>query len=339
MNVVLCLLVIFIHASSEPVSKLLRDSWQHIAVSIPWRLSAFVVQGFLFLGGLKLTLNHPDGVNGRYFLSRIKSIFLPYILWVAIYYAYFILIGWLRFCVRDFARYAALGNLVSHFYYIVILAQFTALTPLLLKICRRSRPLPLLAVCLGMTVACNLYLSALLGKLIPGFVFRYNDRLFTTYLFYWTAGMAAGLNYERFREVVSERLPVLALLFAVIAAAEAVCYRIGVPRVSLTALENMHTLYCAAAIVFVFALCVRVTKSHPLPRLVSGIDGVSYLIYLVHPLVIFIVNAFLDRLGLVDLAARYGVRLVIVYTVSIGAALAWRSLRKLLRSGKIKIFP
>ena len=43
LNLLLCLLVIFIHASSEPVGRLLRDSWQYFVVMVPWRLAAFVV--------------------------------------------------------------------------------------------------------------------------------------------------------------------------------------------------------------------------------------------------------------------------------------------------------
>ena len=52
LNLLLCLLVIFIHVSAEPVSRLNRDSLQYLVVVVPWRLSAFVVQGFFFLSGV-----------------------------------------------------------------------------------------------------------------------------------------------------------------------------------------------------------------------------------------------------------------------------------------------
>ena len=87
MNLFYCVLVVFIHVSSEPVTTLERSSLQYFAVMIPWRLSAFVVQGFIFLSGVKLFLNMREPFDTvAFWCKRVKSIILPYILWVLIYY-------------------------------------------------------------------------------------------------------------------------------------------------------------------------------------------------------------------------------------------------------------
>lgn len=56
LNILLCVLVVFIHSSSEPVSSLDKSTLSWAICFIPWRLSAFAVQGFLLLSGVKLFL-------------------------------------------------------------------------------------------------------------------------------------------------------------------------------------------------------------------------------------------------------------------------------------------
>ena len=48
-NVVLCLLVMWIHICSVAVTGPLGKNISFFGVYVPWRLSAFVVQGFIFL--------------------------------------------------------------------------------------------------------------------------------------------------------------------------------------------------------------------------------------------------------------------------------------------------
>jgi len=91
MNIFLCLLVVFIHVSSEPVSKLDKSGLPYIFIMVPWRLSAFVVQGFIFLSSLKIFLkpiSHFDYLS--FIKNRVKTILFPYIIWVMIYYLYLI---------------------------------------------------------------------------------------------------------------------------------------------------------------------------------------------------------------------------------------------------------
>ena len=63
LNILLCLMVVFIHVSSAPVSQLNKESFQYITVMVPWRLSAFVVQGFIFLSGLKFFIKGTENFN------------------------------------------------------------------------------------------------------------------------------------------------------------------------------------------------------------------------------------------------------------------------------------
>ena len=91
LNLLFCILVVLIHCLSQPVSVLDRSSWQYALVLCVQRLAFVSVPGFFFLSGLKLTLfadRHRSLM--KYWLGRVRTILLPYILAVAIYYLYFL---------------------------------------------------------------------------------------------------------------------------------------------------------------------------------------------------------------------------------------------------------
>ena len=129
MNAIACLLVILIHVLSLGISSVTPTSWQAAVIYFPWRLAAFVVPMFLYTGAVKMALHFMDteitfGGYLRYMLQRVQKIYLPYVLWVVIYYLCFLRIGYVRGEPQEFFAYLLLGNLSSPFYYIVIVMQF-----------------------------------------------------------------------------------------------------------------------------------------------------------------------------------------------------------------------
>lgn len=66
LNVLFCLLVVFIHVASHPVSTLDPLSWQYALVLIPQRLAFVSVPGFFLLSGLKLTLPRTSPPSGQF---------------------------------------------------------------------------------------------------------------------------------------------------------------------------------------------------------------------------------------------------------------------------------
>ena len=57
LNLFFCLLVLWIHCSSHPVSTLDHGSWQYGVMVCLQRVAFVSVPGFFFLSGLKLTLS------------------------------------------------------------------------------------------------------------------------------------------------------------------------------------------------------------------------------------------------------------------------------------------
>ena len=83
-SIFFCLLVVWIHVSSAAISSFDPAGWQYAVVFFPWKLSAFVVQGFLFLSALKLFMRPAEEFSyRRFWRSRMTRIVIPYLIWVA----------------------------------------------------------------------------------------------------------------------------------------------------------------------------------------------------------------------------------------------------------------
>lgn len=327
MNVLFCMLVILIHVSSEPVSVLSKDSAAYIAVMAPQRLSSFVVQGFIFLSGLKLFL-HPEREFDfiAFLIKRIKLIIAPYLLWVLLYYCYFVSIGYFPFRFGDLLRYILVGDLVAHFYFVIIIVQFYLLVPLFRVFVKKAPAAVLLLTALLITLVCSRYLPAIL-ELVGVQNFAYNDRVFTSYLIYWTLGCLVGRHYQAFKAKVYRYRYAVTIAFVLTAAIDLVLYDLSMRRLFRFAfLDEFHILYCIAAIFFVFLITDKLAK-HIGKRGVSvlgTIDRSTYHIYLCHCLFIFWLNNKMTELGLVSIGQRFIVRLVFVYILSFLMCAGWQ---------------
>lgn len=347
MNVFLCLLVVFIHVVSEAVSCLRIESWQFLIIYIPQKLASFVVYGFIFLNGIKLFLKGAakiDFVN--YFKGRIRKIILPYLIGVVIYYLYFIYKGYFTFSITALFHHIITGDLVGHFYFMIIIIQFYLLFPLFRKLVKEIHPAVGITIAFLITFLFTRYLPAW----IPGF--QYNDRLFTTYLFYWIVGAYVGSYYEKVGNMLSKRNIRIALCLLFIGIA--VFYIIinyGYLRFHqfLNWLDIIQICYHVIAIFFLMTICIflvskknffenrmlRHEKSYHniflkngefyempllmknLYKVIMAMNQVSYFIYLYHVLVIFLVNEILEDFKITNMGERLLIRFVLVYSVLI----------------------
>ena len=212
LNVIFCLLVILIHVLSHAVVSLEKTSWQYALVIVPQRLAFVSVPGFFYLSGVKLTLPRERPLPLRdYYLGRIKNIYLPYLLAAAVYYLFFVTIGWYTFSPAQFLRETALGTLSAQFYFLVALMQFILLAPLFRRLARRYAPVVLLPLALGITWLSSIYFNAVLQLAVPDAAFPYGDRVFTSYLVYYLAGCCAGQHYPRVLALLGVALGVTSL--------------------------------------------------------------------------------------------------------------------------------
>lgn len=327
LNIIFCLLVIFIHAASAPVTDLDKGSLQYAAVFVPWRLSAFVVQGFIFLSGLKMFLGARRRVEyKKYYIKRVRRIVIPYVLAVILFYVYFLRRQYFEFNIKELFGYIVKGDLVSHFYFVVIIVQFYLLRPLWERMLERVQPKLAVILSIPVMLLCKYVLRD----------FAYNDRVFTTYLFYWVCGCCAGAEYEHFAAWIDKHRGYLAAGFFVTAIIEAVASYAQFTSGGVPFIEELHFVYCVAAIAFASALSLMLKEKMMSIELLKKIDGVSYYIYLIHPIFIFISEQYFENVGISDIGSMFLIRTVITYVGAISVCIAYSEMKKKLAKGRGK---
>lgn len=326
LNILFCFLVVFIHVSSEVVLNMDHGRTMYWTVSTLSRLSGFAVYGFILLSGVKLAMKGENMHYGRFYLSRLVSIVLPYIFWVFVYYLYFCYRNVYAFSWWELGRFILSGGLSAQFYFIVVLVQFYMLAPVWMLLFKRSNPAVVLPICLMISIMGGSALSEMLGLLFPSVVFPDIRLLFPRYLFFWAAGCMIGLHYSAFQEYLHRRWLSIMLLFGVTIFLNAWC-GIFYPNAAWT--EQVNVLYAIAAILFFYmAAQLFADKGAVLLRPFRAIDRSTYGIYLIHCLILFMTNDWINSKGIGDLAVRFGYRALTAYLVSILLCLIWELMLK-----------
>lgn len=298
-NVVLCLLVMWIHICSVAVTGLPKENISFFGVYVPWRLSAFVVQGFIFLSALKYFRKEGAFSYGSFLWGRIRKIGVPYVIAVIISYLGLIDLGYYTFDAGFLGESLLLGNMIAPFYFIIIIFQFYILMPLWRKM---TEKVDFWVAVLASVMLMRLFhggLPAMIGMISPGTEFIYNDRVFTSYLAYWVLGCYAGKYYDRFLEGIRKNQGVLLTGFVIFVLTDGLlsyANNRGFFRVSF--LEDVHTLYVFCAILFLFWIGKKVADRVMAWKVVQGIDRMSFYLYLYHGIFLYYVqDAFLNRFG------------------------------------------
>lgn len=333
MNVILCMLVVFIHITSEAVSTLRVGTWQYLIIYIPHKLSSFVVYGFIFISAVKLFMKDIEKIKLlEYYKNRIKKIVIPYVFSVLIYYIYFILKDYFGFSSVELIRYICTGDLVAHFYFIIIIVQFYFLFPLWKKVINHSNVLITICFSCIITLCFTKYLPIWLSDIFNEYKFIYNDRIFTTYLLYWISGAYAGKNYEKFYDFLTTKAKSITISFLCISIIYlAINYNFVINKTFVECLTALQLIYNILAILFVYSMCIKISNKEKIILAIEPVNKNSYSIYLYHVLIIFIINEILSKFNIVGMAERLFIKMFFVYFILI-------SISFFKKIGKLHIF-
>ncbi len=330
-NVVLCLLVMWIHICSPAITGLPKESMTFLGIYVPWRLSAFVVQAFLFLSALKLFLSKKEVKYSRFLWGRCKKIGLPYVVAVLISYIGLIYFGFYVFDWRFLLRSLFVGDMIAPFYFVVIIFQFYLLLPVWQWIVGR---LPMCAVLVAAVLVNRIFLGyfpQMLNLVLPDVAFAYNDRIFTSYLIYWILGCYAGQYYDVFLQKIKQYGAWICGVFVLMAGVNAsLSYGMTRGFFQIGYLEDIHMLYVLSAILFLFWVAEQGGKALLRFSLFQGIDGLSFYLYLYHGILLYYIQMRLlsgvSSLPMVVLGRAfycYGAALIAAYVF-----LFWKRRRK-----------
>lgn len=87
----------------------------------------FAVPTFIFMAGYFTNVSKVNDSIGKYYLKRVERLLIPYLLWSTLYYLF------RGHGQSDFLNVLVTGNVSWQLYYIVVLIQCVAITPLLVK--------------------------------------------------------------------------------------------------------------------------------------------------------------------------------------------------------------
>ncbi len=282
-NVIYCAFIVLIHLfTPEMLKNPLCYSVQRILFS--------AVFGFVFLSGLKQFLNGRASSIGRYYKARFCKIVLPYLA-VCLLYLFFFYPSSQLGSIADFLKLVLTGRLASHFYFVIAITALYAVTPLIKYLCKRFGNKAVTSV--------SLFITAFTAVFLCGF--EYYNILFTRYLFVYMLGVTAAMSYDRFKELLVsdiKRLTVSYIIAFALDLASAYLAREGI--ISLALQQLITVLYMPFAILFFFALAIRLTERYDISRskAVDAADKASYYIYLFHLIFITAADKIISLLGI-----------------------------------------
>ncbi len=297
-NVMYCLFVLVIHLLTPA---LLSHTW----VFLFQRILFCAIFGFIFLAGVKSTLNGGKKSLAVYYKGRVLRVVLPYLVATALYmcaYRIFDIPAASALGVGDYFSYAVCGNLTSHFYFVIALLQLYLITPAVTRAVRRFGCARALAVSLAASLCTALFFNG----------FSFYNRMFTRYLFCYVCGCCVGLNYDSFSSKIKKyRITITSAFVPLLVAELALALLFRRALISATLQQVFTMIYMPAAVLFVFCVFVGARSQETRlsqNRFLALLDRESYFIYLYHVLALQLADKLLSEAPAVGNVAYFCAR-------------------------------
>ena len=280
--------VLLIHGTADATVDV-ADGSRSLAIYIAInRLSIFAVPVFILLSGLVLFYAYADGWRaGRtlsFYRKRLQYVIVPYLIWSFFYYLYYPAILPdidVRVDPAEFLRLILGGNASYHLYFIVIIAQFYVLFPLLVSAAAKWSGFARRLWLFGIAVQ----LIAYIGEFAFG-ESSHRASLCVTYFGLFCIGGSIGMRYERFVAWIDRNIWWVTALatavgFTFVLIVQLSRYDVKYHRIVYDLLFNVYPVLVAASLIWISRQWFR-TRSKWAVRL-SAMGAASFGIYFIHP--------------------------------------------------------
>lgn len=367
LKIVACVLVVVIHTTASGVTGYLPGSWlQRLAIGVN-SFSQFAVPAFIFASGFGLAARYrsKDRVEGLlgFWGRRIETVLLPYLIWSLIYLLLQQRFMGICYGAAGMVKMLLNGEAFYHLYFMVVLIQLYLVFPLLLALRRRfggglwgskgsegpehlggsmgslgsgglrglRRPEGTRAAAFSADVA----IVAVLYLLYAFWLRRYvpsPDRFFMTYLPFFYAGM-----------VTFERPPRATLLtaFGIAGAVTFADYLVGrlalyksITPMTMLSMPLAWEIYSLSIVMLLLAWFKLVNINEKLGGWVSRLSGVTFDVYLAHPLILFFVSRWSRAANLQSLTLEIILGFVLGLTVPALVRLGYNEVEERFRKRK-----
>lgn len=294
------LAVVMIHATSRATYLPAAGSMtQKLFFSVN-TLGAFAVPVFLFVSGLVLFYSYFDRWKAadtlRFYGKRAISLAYPYLVFSLLYYLFFyVIVAGYPFDIRSFLGLLPWGHASYHLYFMIIIAQFYLLFPLLIALAKASRGFERGMALIGIAVqfAYHYAMGQLIGTWIsPENIFvKHGATLFITYFAVFMIGSAIGIHYAAVSAWVRKHWAGLSLLAILIGLTYVgMFWRVKYFQAKIDA-DWFKLAYNAYAISMGIALIgFSIWLAERAPKLAipfMRLGKMSFGVYLLHPFVLY----------------------------------------------------
>lgn len=305
--------VLIVHISAIPVHELPKESfWLPFFVFIN-RMHKFTTPAFLFLSGFLLMEAYGQNqINYKIFLKkRLTNIIWPYVFYNLLYFGVYAAAGKYAFSFPMFIKMLILGEINYHFYFITILVQFYILFPWIQSSFDKFSSNFLL-------------IMALMGNLIfmKYGTFFYSDRFFLQYIFFFCFGCWASTKKSLWTVQTEKFVYGWGIMyggFGIIYAIQYYMYGAMGKYIDPFYVRCTWFSFSFISIIFLYGLSIRSCKARKKKNILLCMEAISkhsYDIYLLHPLVLAVVDYALVKAGIMHPVFRYSFHIYIFYLLS-----------------------
>ncbi|GFN33694.1 hypothetical protein PCURB6_39540 [Paenibacillus curdlanolyticus] len=305
--------VLTVHSTSSAVVALNESSWFGLYNTFNV-LAQFCVPAFIFLTGFVLMYNYSDQKLGwqslgTFYRKRLLYILVPYalisLMYLGIKQLYTIRTGGdldPLAIMNDYWHYLLTGKAYTHLYYIVITVQLYVVFPLLLVALRKVRNRGFWLVAVGIAIQVAFYYANRYWLHVPS-----KGSVALTYAGPFLLGVYAAFNYEKMDKWINHRMPVWRTMMWLLWTASAVVlvtiwhrYRTGDHTYPSEAFEFGYEAYTLLTIPILLLISgwIRSLKSRWLENRMNDLGGLSFGIYLIHPLFLLAYRELIPQPGM-----------------------------------------
>lgn len=314
-----CLMVVIIHATSNYLIDPSREAYRLFFAGLN-TFAGSAVAVFIFISGMSLTSGYKDKeINYREFIKRrLKKVGLPYLAW-AFFYSIVIKWGmWLNYGALALLG-VTLGFSMYHLYYMVIIIQFYLIYPFLMQLHKRLPYIWLPVLCFLISIWFS-FKNVTLGP------WHVKDRIFLTYLGYFSLGIYAGLHRESWQNYLARWLKPLGLVWLFTGTLATVeVYTFYSPwRNDLRIFGNYrYMIFAVISIVFIYGAADWLSRKESslawekIRESLKNISVWSLDIYLVHPFFLACIDRLWSYLPKQDSIVRFMLTFVFILGGSI----------------------
>ena len=329
LRVIGCIAVIIIHVTASTLIRY-RPHSPHLKLAyIINTYTKFAVPLFIFISGIVLIHVYREKPLNffKFMKSRLMSIGLPYLVWNLIYYLVFLKRGIYPPSPKFFIEHLIFGTMLYHFYFVVIIFQFYLLSNVWIYCFKRFNPTSILLISAIINFASMKYMY-----------FKYSDRLFLNYLFFFILGCYFVTLKEKTMDTLYKYRGILYVL--AIASGGLLTQQLYQAKVSrirpLPFVDFLWYLYsCLAIIALYFAASAISKKYSGIVKQLKPIGDASFYIYLSHPLFLMVSIFIIKRLAIQSITVDTIFNLIFVSVTSIVFGILYINRNKII--GKLKL--